>query len=242
MRVQNKLLMIWVTSIFAGLVVLCFSSARAGDQSLKNRVSLAYSLQPSPHVTVTNNYSSRLTGMVITVSTTTAPYRTAEIIWSDSGVDFRQYPPLDKGQSRAFPVGPVRLASELQPHIMAVAFEDGTSAGDPQWLSKLHGRRQAAYDEIAAVTTVLNNALADHRSNDEIISMLIGMRESLKTSNPEREARVAARLVIDTTIRNLEQGGAPDAVGDPEKTIPAAVFPLFGEWRGAIRSYDGSVM
>src|SRR5271166_3836390 len=237
MRLRKMMLMIGVISVFAGLVVFFFLSGRAGGQELANMVSLTYSLQPAPHVTVTNNYSSRLTGMVITVSSTAAPNRTTEIIWADSGVNFRQYPPLDSGQSRSFPVGPIRLAPEVQPHLMAIAFEDGTSAGDPQWLSKLHGRRQAAYDEIGAVTAVLNRALAEHQSNDQIISTLVGMRDSLKTSNTEREARFAARLVIETTIRNLEQGGVRDTVGDPQKTIPATVFPLFAEWRGAIKRH-----
>lgn len=242
MRVRNTMLVVGIISTFAASVVFFFLSGRAGGQEIGNRVSLTYSLQPAPRLTVTNNYSSRLTGMVVTVSTTTAPYRTTEIIWADSGVSFRQYPPLDSGQSRSFPVGPIRLAPELQPHLMAVTFEDGTSVGDPQWLAKLHARRQAAYDEITAVTTVLNEALDKHQSNEQIISTLTDMLDSLKTSNTNREARFAARLVIETTIRNLKEGGFKDAVGDPQKTIPATIFPLFAEWRGEIKRHDPSVM
>lgn len=242
MRARNTILIIGIISIFSASVFVLFLAGRARGQEIRNRVSLTYSLQPVPRLTVTNNYPARLTGMVLTVSTTTAPYRTTEIIWADSAVSFRQYPPLDSGQSRSFPVGPIRLAPELQPHLMAAAFEDGTALGDPHWLAELHARRQAAYDEITAVTTVLNEALDKHQSNEQITSTLAGMRDSLKSSNTDREARFAARLVIETTIRNLKEGGFKDAVGDPQKTIPVTIFPLFAEWRGQIKRHDPSIM
>ena len=212
-----------------------FVVASAVGQELGNKVSVAYT---APLVTVINNYSSRLTGMVMTISTKVAPHRTVEIIWLDSGLNFRHDLPLESGGSRSFQVGPVGQASVLEPQVMAVAFEDSTSAGDPQWLSKLHARRKAAYDQIGAVTALLNQALAEHQTNEQIISALNSMKGLLKTSIPEAEIRIAAGLVIETTVSNLERGGVRGAIGDPEKTVPAAIFPLFAEWRGALKRYD----
>lgn len=229
MRLRNVMLITAVISLFV--------VASAVGQDLGNKVSVAYTLKPAPLVTVTNNYSSRLTGMVMTISKV-VPHRTVEIIWLDSGLNFRHDLPLESGGSRSFQVGPVGQASVLEPQVMAVAFEDSTSAGDPQWLSKLHARRKAAYDQIGAVTALLNQALAERQTNEQIISALNSMKGLLKTSIPEVEIRIAAGLVIETTVSNLERGGVRGAIGDPEKTVPAAIFPLFAEWRGALKRYD----
>jgi|SRR5487761_301795 len=221
--------------------VISMLAGSAVGQDLRSKVSISYSLTPTPNVTVTNNYSSRLTGMVITVSSTVAPYRRTEIIWFDSGINFRRDPPLESRASRSFSVGPINQAPTLEPKLAAVAFEDGTSAGDQQWLSKLHARRQAASDEIKAVTQLLNQALAQHQPNEQIISSLDSMKASLRSSIPEIEARIAAGLVIGTAVGNLERASAGGVIGDPQKTIPAVILPLFGQWRGALKRYDRNI-
>ena len=221
-------------------VLYMFGAGSAAAQDLGNKVSMDFSLTPTPRITVTNNYSSRLTGVVITVSNTVAPYKTNGIIWFDSAVNFHNDPPLETGQSRSWPVI-IQKAPNLRPQLMAVTFEDSTSAGDPQWLSKLHGRRKAVYDEIGAVSELLNEALAQGQSNDQIISALNSMKQSLKTSIPEQEARMAAGTVIYTAVSNLERGGLVGAKGDPQKTIPLSIDPIFAEWRGALRRYEKGV-
>ncbi len=221
--------------------VISMLAGSAVGQDPGGKVSVSYSLTPTPHVTVTNNYSSRLTGMVITVSSTVAPYRRTEIIWFDSGINFRRDPPLESGASRSFPVGPTKQAPTLEPKLAAVAFEDETSAGDQQWLSELHARRQAASDEIKTVTELLNQAFAQGQPNDQIISSLDGLKASLRTSIPEIEARIAAELVIGTAVSNLERASVGGAVGDPQKTIPAVILPLFAEWRGDLKRYDRKI-
>lgn len=210
--------------------------AKAQDPA--DRVTVDYSPSPTPHVTVTNNYPSRLTGMVIVVSSTLAAHGMTGTMWFDPGLNFRNEHPLQAGESLSFPVGPIDQASTLQPRLMAAAFEDLTSVGDPRWLSLLHSRRKAAYDEIGAVTTMLNQALAEHQTKDQIVSGLEGMKDSLKSSIAEGRARVAARLVIATAISNLERGGVRGSIGDPQKTIPLALLPLFAQWRGALKQFD----
>lgn len=204
------------------------------------RVPISYSLSPTPHVTITNQYSSRLSGAVIRVSNTDTGERT-EIIWFDSGVNFKHDTPIEIGASRSFPVGPADEASALQPAIEALTFEDGTSVGDSGWLAKLHARRKAAYDEISTVTQLLNQALAQHQSEQEIISSLKAVRASLGTAFAEPEARIPAGLVIYAAVSNLERGGITGSVGDPQRTIPAVILPIFAEWRGALKHYDRKV-
>jgi len=179
------------------------SRTSAAAQDVGNKVSLAYSIEPKPQATVTKNYSAPVTGMVITVSSTVAPNRTMEILWFDSGANFRHDTPLQTGQSRSFGVGPISQGATLQPQVMAVEFEDGTSAGAPQWLSELHGRRKAAYDQIAAVTSLLNQAFAQHEPNEQIISELNGMEGSLKTSFPEGGASGSLLRVLSRSLAHF---------------------------------------
>jgi hypothetical protein len=164
-----------------------------------------------------------------------------ETIWFDPAISFRHDRPLEAGAGLPFPVGPADLATQLKPQLLAVEFEDGSSAGDPQWLSKLHLRRRAAYNEIGAITTLLNQALAEHQANEQIISNLKNAKASMRNIMPDVDARVAAGLVIDTTVSNLERGGIRGSIGDPQKTIPAAILPLFAEWRGALKRYDRNI-
>lgn len=223
------------------IISMLAAASAAGQDDLGNKVSMDYSLTATPRITVTNNYSSRLTGMVITVSSAVAPDRTNSIIWFDSAVNFHNDLPLETGQSRSWPVI-IQKAPNLRPQLMAITFEDSTSAGDPQWLSKLHGRRKAAYDQIEAVSELLNQALAQRQPNDQIISALNSMEQSLKTSIPELSARMAAEIVIYTAVSNLERGGLVGAKGDPQKTIPLTIDPIFAEWRGALRRYEKGVI
>lgn len=213
----------------------------AAGQSLTDKVSVAYSLQPRPQVTITNRYSSPITGMVMTVSTKVPPYRTKQVIWLDSGVTFKHDPPLPSGQSRSYGVGPVDQAPSLQAQLMAIEFEDGTSAGDPQWLPKLHLRRKVAYAEIGVITALLNKALTEHQPNEQIVSALNDMERSLGASFVEVEARGVAGLVISTTVSNLEHGGITGDIGNPQTTIPATIFPLFAQWREALKRYDKNI-
>jgi hypothetical protein len=228
-------------SMLTAAVISMFVSVGAVGQELEKKVSLTYSLEPAPQVTITNNYSSPLTGMAIVISGTVGNHKTTQTIWLDSGLNFRHDRPLETSESRSFHVAHFEQPSTLQPQLMAITFEDHASAGDPQWLSNFHTRRKAAYDEIGAVTALLNQALAENQTNEQIISALNGMKDSLKASVPEVETRIAAGLVIETTVSNLERGGVKGAIGDPQKTIPAAIFPLFEEWRGALERFDNNV-
>lgn len=166
-------------------VASMFAAVGAAGQNVGNKVSMTYSLKPQPRVTVTNDYSSPLTGLVIIVTSKAAPNRTAGVIWYDSGLYFTHNSPLDPGQSYSFRVGPVNKAPSLQPRIMAVAFQDGESFGSRHWLSEVHLRRQAAYKEIGAVTALLKEALARHEPNAEIVSTLKTMNASLRTDVPD---------------------------------------------------------
>jgi hypothetical protein len=238
MRLRTMLLSVLI--LFLGSAAI-WAVASGGRQDVGSRLALTYSLTPYPHVTVANDYSSRLTGLVITVSNTSSPgTKPVEIIWFDSGVNFRHDPPLETGASRSFRVGPVQQASTLQPKLLAAAFEDGTSVGDSAWLSTLHARRKAAYDQIVAVTKLFNQALTEGQTDQQIISALEGMNTSLKVSIPQVTVRTAAGLVISTAITNLERATIQDTIGDPQKTIPA-ILSVFDEWRGALRRFDRNI-
>lgn len=124
---------------------------------------------------------------------------------------------------------------------MAVTFEDGTSAGDPEWLSNLHARRESAYREIAELTQLLNRAVTQHEANNQIVSSLKELRASLTGTGAAFGSRGAAELVIRAAVSNLEVGSVGGVVGDPQRTIPSIILPIFAEWRGALQRYDTKV-
>lgn len=221
-------------------IISMFVVASTLGQGLGNRVSFAYSPTPAPQVTVTNNYSSPLTGIVIV---TLGLHGGRGITWFDSAINFRHDKPIEPGESLTFTVGHAlnQDVSTLRPEVMAVTFGDLSSAGDAQWVSRFHSRRKTTYQEIAAVSALLSQALSEHQPNDEIIATLRSLHGSLRTSNPDKHARAAASLVIETAMSNLDRGGVRGAHGDPQKTIPAVVLPLFAEWRGALQRYDTSI-
>lgn len=233
MRMRSMLMVAVASMLMAGTAM---------GQSSGNRVSVVYSLSPRPHLTVTNNYSSPLIGMVIVMSTADATHRIVDGCWFDSGTNFVRQPPLKTGQSYSWPVGPLDEASDLQPRLMAVAFEDSKPAGDPQWLHELHVRRQAAYDEIGVVTTLLNQAVAQDQPSAQIDSTLRNMKDALeKNKMQDAEARVAASIVLETATVDLESAGAGGASGDGQKTIGTTILPLFAEWRAALERYDRTI-
>ncbi len=219
---------------------ISLSQSATEKQNADSKLSIVYSPSPSPLVTVTNNYSSPLTGMVITISGTVAPYKRVGIVWFDAGLNFRRDTPLKQGGSRKYGV-PSRVAQTVTPVLGAAIFEDGTVIGDAHWLSKLHARRQSASDEIRVVTKLLNESLTQHRTNDQIISSLKDMHASLSKTIPDQEQRMTAGLVIYAAITNLEHGGVAGSIGDPQKTIPAAILPMFDEWHSSLTRYDKSV-
>jgi hypothetical protein len=221
-------------------VVLLFGAVGAAGQGVGSKVSMIYSLKPNPHVTVTNNYSSPLTGLVIIVPDPAAPGRPAEAIWYDSGVNFAHNPPLETGQSYSFPVGPIDKAPTFHPRVTAVTFQDFTSAGSRHWLAELHARREAAYNEIAVVTDLLKNALDQHQQNAGIVAALQAMRASLPTKVPHIWPRIAAEYVIYFATSNLERGGVVGHIGDPRDTIPV-ILPIFTRWRTALKRTDRTV-
>ncbi len=218
-----------------------FGAVGLKGQGLTSKVSVATSLKPRPHVTITNNYSSPLSGLVVIMSTAAAPQKAVETVWYDSGLSFTHNPPLGSGQSYSFPVGPADQAPNLQPHLLAVGFQDGESFGDRHWLSELHARRVSADEEIRAVTALLNQALAQRESEAEVLSALKTTRGSLAASVPDVWPRMAAEFVIDWTTANLERAGLVGDIGDPRKTIPLVILPWFSRWHAALRRSDPSI-
>lgn len=85
MRTQTLAVMLLAFGLVTGI--------GKAQRPLLSSVSISYALTPTPHITVTNNNRSRLTGMVVTVFNTVPPYRRAEVIWFDSGVNFRHDTP-----------------------------------------------------------------------------------------------------------------------------------------------------
>ncbi len=217
----------------------------AAGQDLGNKVQIAYSESPRPHVTATNVYRSPITAMAITITGSgTNPQRTYETLWYDSGVEFSHNPPLAVGQSYTYPVGPANEAASLQPHLWAVAFQDGESFGDPHWLAELHARRQAAYTEIATVTTLLNESLSRHEASADIISALNVERGSLRANIADPEPRIAAMFVTEWAAGNLKPPPGPAATHvnmDPQARIQGAILPWFSRWRAALQASDSSI-
>jgi hypothetical protein len=228
-------------TVLGAVVISVLVAGSAFGQDLEKKVTVTYSLEPVPQVTITNNYSSALTGTAIVISGTLGNHKTTQTIWLDSGLNFHHDQPLKTNESRSFRVSKFEEGAALSPHLMAVTFEDQTSAGDPEWISKFHARRKAAYDEIGAVTALLNQALVQHQTTEQIVTSLNGMQSSLKTDIPEAKTRIAAGLVIEAAVRNLEQGGVKGSIGDPQQTIPAAILPLFGQWSEALKRFDKNI-
>lgn len=235
MRIRQLLLII---------AMLLVGATTMAGQDLGDKVRVAYSLAPQPRVTVTNIYSSPITAMAITMVTTDTAQRTEGIFWYDSGVDFPHNAPLYPGQSHTFAVSPPSRAPQLQPHLWAVEFQDGKSFGDQHWLSELHARRQATYQEIAKVTTVLSQATSAHQTNQDILFALDSERTSLKASSPDRDSNLAAMFVTEWAMGNLKAPAGPVASYvnmDPQKRIPDVILPAFSRWSAALIEFDKSL-
>lgn len=213
----------------------------AAGQGLGAKVSVVTSLKPQPHVTVTNNWSSPLTSLVIVMSTASAPRKPVAVAWYDSGLYFTHNPPLATGQSYSFPFGPANLAPNLQPHLLAIGFQDGEAFGEQRWLSEIRARREAAYRELATVTALVNRALAEHEPEAGIISSLETARGSLTCRVSDVWPRMAAEFVIFWATGNLKRAGVPGHIGDPQMTIPLVILPWFSRWRAALKRYDPSL-
>jgi hypothetical protein len=226
-------------SILIAAVISIFVSVGAIGQDLEKKVSVTHSLEPRPHVTITNNYSSKLTGIAIVNSGTIDNRKVIQTIWLDSALNFHHDYPLETNESRSFQVAHFDQGAALSPHLMAVTFEDQTSAGDPELISKFHARRKAAYDEIGAVTALLNQAYVQHQTKDQIIASLNDMHDSLKTNIHEVKTRIAAGLVIDNAVSNLEGPGG--AIRDPQQIIPEILLPKFAAWREALKRFDNNI-
>lgn len=142
------------------------------------------------------------------------------------------------------PAGPPNQASNLQPHLWIVAFQDGQAFGDAHWLAELHARRQAAYQEIGSVSTLLNQAVANHESNAEIIASLEERRKSLIAGATDPQPRNAAEEVTIWADLNLKQPPAAVSANmnmDPQERIPSLILPWLSRWRAALQQYDSTV-
>ncbi len=219
---------------------LILAAAGVGGQVRGDKVSLAYLPSPRPHVKITNDYSSPLVVAVVAISPVYAPREVRETDWYDPAVYFPLDPPVDPGRSFSFTVGSSE-APYVEPHLVAVVFQDGSSAGDEHLLSELHPRRQAAYSEIEAVSELLGQSLAKHDSDTEIVSALKAMSSSLRGGTRDAQRIGGAVWVIHVALRDLERARVAGEVGNPGRTIPAVILPLFSRWRAALKHYDPGV-
>ena len=64
---------------------------------------------------------------------------------------------------------------------------------------------------------------------------------SLKNEHPWRWAKGAASLIACAAVSNLERRGISGEIGDPQKTIPLTVLPLFAQWSAALVRHDKSI-
>src|SRR5579885_3549611 len=222
------------------VAVSVFAATAVSGQALNDRVGVVYSAGPSPHVLVTNKYSSPLTGVVIV---TTGLHGGKGITGFDSAINFHHDHPIEPGQSQAFQLlfSSSQDPSSLQPQVMAVTFSDFTVAGDADWIARFHSRRLAVYREIAAVSSALDRALSDHESVDQIANDLKNLRLQARATVPDKHSRASASLVTEAAITNLERGGVRGQAGDPRQTVQAVILPLFADWRAALQRYDNSI-
>ncbi len=70
MRIRTAGTAVAILAVVTIASTISFSQSGAGVQDAGNRLSITYSLTPNPLVKITNNYSSPLTAMVVTVSST----------------------------------------------------------------------------------------------------------------------------------------------------------------------------
>ncbi len=246
MKPRQRLLTAGACVLALGIVLTAFHvTSRA--QAVAERVSFQYLPWnlPGPSVTITNNYSSPITGLFILARATSADGRRSS--WADitydpsitTSTNDRDYQPIGTGQSRSFQVhagfrgaDPTAIHTELK----AAVFLDGASAGEPAWVAELLAKRRCYLEELDYVEKLLTNARNNRLDNGSIISSVKARRASLGISIPANAAtntigcRGSANLVDGHTISNLEEASVGGEVGNPQKTIPI-ILEVFNKLR-----------
>lgn len=214
--------------------VLIFGCATAWGQA-GSKVSLNYFPQPRPHVTVTNNYSSPVTGLLIVTLEPKPGGRGGgrEMGGLDTGVNWPHDRSLAPGESLSLNVGHFLGVdpSTLHPQLAAAVFADGTSIGGPEWVHEIRARWIDTFNEIAKVQAVLSRAAGTGVGKDALVASLQQMKAGL-AGEPTLE-KVASSLAIDRAIVNLQRAPVEGVVGDPQKTIPM-LLTNFSQWRGVL--------
>ena len=224
------------TSVVAVLALTAFSQ-KGGE-----RISARYSPGPQPMVTITNNHSSPITGMLIEnrIESPDGHRVVRQVFRYDPTTHDPAYRQITTGQTHTFNLGQSRDAGSaaLNPTVKAVIFADGTSFGDPDWVDELRAARQCSFNELGVIEGILNDAIEQGLDTTSVISLLKQRQESVKVSFPGNgktktsECRAAAHFVYHGPLSTLERGGGGTQVLDADvEAVIRGQIRVIGEER-----------
>lgn len=105
-----------------------------------------------PLLTITNNNNQAITGFVMVVNPKGRNAKSREHVdtFYDIYINYHSDDPIPHGASRRLPLAFIvgTPPSELAPEVKAVVYADGSSEGDPTWISRLLRRRQRLYTRL----------------------------------------------------------------------------------------------
>jgi hypothetical protein len=126
--------------------------------------------------------------------------------------------------------------------LLAVLFEDGSSAGDPAWVARLVQRRKVYWEYLGDGFALVQNALATHEPAEQILKEVEERRSRLRGDNSgtkDSEKLLIADLVyreISVYIQNAQS--TPIFGGPADQTLKAAlqdILARYTERRGTLQ-------
>lgn len=207
----------------------------AFTQRVEERITTTFVTQPRPQLTVTNNYSSPITGLLVEnkVTSPDGRERGSLITAFDPTTHDARYRLIATGESQTFPIGNFEGSdpAALNPQVKAVIFDDNTSFGNSAWVKELRNRRRCHLAEITNVTALLTRAKQQALDNAAVVSLLKQRTEDIVRTIPNNpgvttnQCRTAASVIANSVRADFEaniQRGGPES----KVVIPHAISVL----------------
>jgi peroxiredoxin len=176
---------------------------------------------------IRNEYSSPATAWILQCET---PQGGSRYYWNDQELSFESKPIAPGGEIEfKFPQMPPMMKQRQAEdgscedfHLIAAAFADGTVTGNLAWIDAIVEDRREAYQDIAKVIGMLNDAISKETDTPAVIQQLEDMG---KTAMP---AAMAARpsATFGASWGNRSQGTAPPPMRPSRSPVPNAALWL----------------
>jgi peroxiredoxin len=176
---------------------------------------------------IRNEYSSPATAWILQCET---PQGGSRHYWNDQELSFESKPIAPGGDIEfKFPSMPAMMKQRLAEngscedfHLIAAAFADGTVTGNLAWIDAIVDDRRQAFQDIAKVIGMLNEATSKQTDTPAVIQQLKDMgKTSTPTGMPAR-----ASATSGPSWGNRSKGIGPPPMRPWHSTVPGAALWL----------------